>query len=138
MRQSLKPNRFGADTTQCTYDVTNTALNVGQNAGTYMWAMRAFAQCAATQPQAPGYCHGALRSASMLANHDVCEDGSNTNIGFHSPSLPILSSACLPPLTRLSVRAVRIPFNVIIGGTYTFRLHADYGYVSAETVGLGR
>ena len=80
-------------------------MNVGQNAGTYMWAMRAFAQCAATQPQAPGYCHGALRSASMLANHDVCEDGSNTNIGFH----------------------IRMPFHVRTAGDYVFRIHADYG-----------
>ena len=87
--------RFGADTTQCTYDVTNTALNVGQNAGTYMWAMWAFAQCAATQPQAPGYCHGALRSASMLANHDVCEDGSNTNIRFRDASRPLCGSRLL-------------------------------------------
>ena len=101
--------------------------------------MRTFAQCVDANMEMPGYCHGPLTDAKQLANHQVCTNGNNRNIGFHSPSLPhSMASACLPPLTRLSVRAVRIPFNVIIGGTYTFRLHADYGYVSAETVGLGR
>ena len=28
-------------TTQCTFDATNTAINTGANAGTYLWAMRA-------------------------------------------------------------------------------------------------
>ena len=73
-------------TTQCTFDVTSTAVNLRENVGTYTWAMRAFARCAAVEPQPPGYCHGSLASASVLANHEVCSgaepgsEGANTNI----------------------------------------------------------
>ena len=35
----------------------------------------------------------------------VCADGSSLNIGFH----------------------IRIPFHVTQAGTFTFRMHADYG-----------
>ena len=71
-------------TTQCTFDATNTALNTRDNVGTYMWAMRAFARCSEVVPAAPGYCHGAIASAAALANHEVCKDGSTTNIGFRT------------------------------------------------------
>ena len=90
-------------TTECTFDVTNTNLRNG--VGNYMEAMRAFATCADAAQEAPGYCHGSLKSASNLANHDVCINGATQNIGFH----------------------IRIPFVVNMAGAYAFRMHADYG-----------
>jgi|EP01046_Picozoa_sp_COSAG06_P003293 hypothetical protein len=97
-------------TAQCTYDITNGHINVyegnsGSGAGTYLWAMRQFAECASVTPEPQGYCHGAITSGNMLANHDVCTNGATTNIGFH----------------------VRAPFKVNTVGDYHFRLHADYG-----------
>jgi hypothetical protein len=71
-------------TTHCEFDATNTAINLGANAGTYMWAMMAFAKCASVTPEPPGYCHGSLLTAGKLANHDVCEGGVTENIGFHT------------------------------------------------------
>ena len=88
-------------TAQCTFDIT--AMPLGE--GTYMFAMQAFAHCAAASPEPRGYCHGSLLSAGQLANHDVCENGATENIGFH----------------------IRIPFTVTTPGDYTFRIHADYG-----------
>jgi hypothetical protein len=55
--------------------------------------------------QRDGYCHGSLRSAKYLSNQVVCGMGSNVAIGFH----------------------IRIPFRNNNGGTYTFRMLADYG-----------
>ena len=55
--------------------------------------------------QQSGYCHGSLRSAKYLSNQVVCSMASNSAIGFH----------------------IRIPFRSNTGGTYTFRMHADYG-----------
>ena len=74
---------------------------------TYSRALRAFAACAEVVPEPMGYCHGALPSAALLSNQAVCVAGSTTSIGFH----------------------VRIPFTVspIGEGTYTFRMHADFG-----------
>ena len=105
-------------TTQCQYDATSSALNIyegthgnvweggeGSGAGTYMWAMRQFARCAAVSPEPQGYCHGAITSADKLANHDICTNGATTNIGFH----------------------IRVPFKVNTPGDFQFRLHADYG-----------
>jgi len=46
--------------------------------GSYNYAMRAFAECAAVTPEPPGYCHGSLTSARQLANHDVCTNGATT------------------------------------------------------------
>ena len=40
--------------------------------GSYLEAISAFATCADAAQEAPGYCHGSLKSASNLANHDVC------------------------------------------------------------------
>jgi hypothetical protein len=88
---------------ECTFDVTNTDLKAG--VGSYMQAMRAFATCAEANMEAPGYCHGALQSAETVRNGDVCLDGASENIGFH----------------------IRIPFKVNVPGTYSFRMHADYG-----------
>jgi hypothetical protein len=114
-------------TAPCVYDATNAGNN-------YDAALGQFAQCAETEqpitalaPQvtrpntfqcsgqtactAPdwngnsGYCHGALRSAKYLSNQVVCAVGSNAAIGFH----------------------IRIPFRNNMGGTFTFRMHADYG-----------
>ena len=53
--------------------------------------MRTFAQCVDANMEMPGYCHGPLTDAKQLANHQVCTNGNNRNIGFHSPSLPIQS-----------------------------------------------
>jgi hypothetical protein len=104
--------------TQCTYDITNT--NLANGLGSFADAMRAFAVCADAAMEPPGYCHGSLTSAASLANHVVCrgnqqnnEDwrvgvdagGMTENIGFH----------------------VRIPFRVNMPGSYSFRMHADYG-----------
>ena len=92
-------------TTHCVMDVTN-------GDGSFNRALRVFTQCAAVNPQADGYCQGSLASAAFLSNQDVCinSDGvtaaSNSDIGFH----------------------IRIPFRVnLLGGTYHFRMHADYG-----------
>jgi hypothetical protein len=85
-------------TTQCTYDVTNSD-------GSFSRALRTFAQCAGVNPQPAGYCRGSLASAAYLANHDVCESGSTSNIGFH----------------------VRLPFRITVQGHYEFRYHADFG-----------
>ncbi len=105
-------------TTQCTYDITNT--NLANNLGSFSDAMRAFAVCADAAMEAPGYCHGSLQSAASLANHVVCRGtqqnneewrvgvdagGATENIGFH----------------------IRIPFRVHMPGSYSFRMHADYG-----------
>ena len=90
-------------TTSCQYDATNA--NLANGLGSYMEAMRAFAECADAEMEPVGYCHGSLGDASKLANHDVCLNGATTNIGFH----------------------LRIPFRVHMPGVYSFRLHADYG-----------
>jgi hypothetical protein len=70
-----------------------------------MLAMRSFATCAAANEETAGYCHGALADAKILANQQVCTAGVNTNVGSH----------------------IRIPIKVNMAGTYTFRMHADYG-----------
>ena len=85
-------------TAQCTYDVTNSD-------GSFERALRIFAQCAGVNPQPPGYCRGSLASAAFLANHDVCQSGSTSNIGFH----------------------VRMPFRVTVQGSYELRYHTDFG-----------
>jgi hypothetical protein len=121
VEQEVVFNCIEFHTTQCTYDATSTALNInegthgsaawlggdgaGSGAGTYMWAMREFARCAAVSPEPQGYCHGAITSADKLANHDVCTNGATTSIGFH----------------------IRAPFKVNTPGDFAFRLHADYG-----------
>ena len=85
-----------ADTSECTFDVTTTDLTGcdHQNSvcpptegdmGSYMTAMRAFAECAARNEEAPGYCHGALADAKILANQQVCTGGVTTNIGCEAP-----------------------------------------------------
>ena len=86
-------------TTQCQFDAINTP--------SYSEAMQAFATCAESASTEPGYCHGALATAGTLANSNICTDGVTADIGFH----------------------IRIPFTVAFGGrgSYTFRLHADYG-----------
>ena len=94
---SDQPIAFGCVdyfTTQCSYDITNSHLNgresgAGQRRGSYSFAMRAFAQCASVMPEPEGYCHGSLKSAAQLANHEVCS-GSNNNqqragdVGVHA------------------------------------------------------
>ena len=87
-------------TAQCNY-------NTASGDGSYDAALAEFAACAEIEPEPTGYCHGAISSAAFLRNQDVCMGGSRTNIGFH----------------------IRIPFRVnqIGAGTYTFRMHADYG-----------
>ena len=112
--------------TPCVHDATNAG-------GSYDVALGAFAQCAESAPSpvtaqwvsgiiasdpavqarigtgwntpAAGYCHGSISSAERLSNRAVCAGGSNAAIGFH----------------------IRIPFKLNQGGTYTFRMHADYG-----------
>ena len=105
-------------TTQCVFDITHTELANG--IGSYMTAMRAFAECAEVLPEPVGYCHDSIQDAAYLANHDVCggapqddpstEDvdeslGATTDIGFH----------------------IRIPFQVTTAGLFTFRYHMDMG-----------
>ena len=77
----------------------------GAQGGAFSRAMRAFSECADRSPQPQGYCHGSLHSAARLSNQAVCENGAQLNIGFH----------------------LRIPFRVLQAGTFTFRMHADYG-----------
>ena len=100
--------------TNCIYDVTNTELSNGL--GSYMRAMRAFAECAEVIPEPVGYCHDSIDNARYLSNHEVCAGeadddpstpdvdegaGATTDIGFrewlrfrvlqrHSPSDPRL------------------------------------------------
>ena len=105
-------------TTQCQYDATQS--NLANSLGSFSEAMRAFAVCAEASMEPPGYCHGSLLSGEFLANHVVCQGtntnnedwrvgtdagGATTDIGFH----------------------IRIPFRVHMPGSYTFRMHADYG-----------
>ncbi len=108
-------------TTNCVYDVTHAGVNADHGmVGSYMDAMRAFAECSATIPEVPGFCSGALQTGSALSNHMVCmsglpddpatEDvnesqGATTDIGFH----------------------IRVPFRVNDDGLYTFRYHMDMG-----------
>ena len=87
--------------TACNFD----ASNANTHTNTYSRALRGFAACAEVIPEVLGYCHGALSSAAALSNQAVCVNGQTTNIGFH----------------------VRIPFSVVTAGTFTFRMHADYG-----------
>lgn len=105
-RDATQPVVFGCVdyyTTACTYDITNT--NLANNLGSFSDAMRAFAVCADAAIETPGYCHGSLQSAASLGNQVVCTGGVTTNIGYH----------------------VRIPFRVHMPGSYSFRMHADYG-----------
>ena len=104
----LQPVTLGtvADTSECTFDVTTTDLTGcdHQNSvcpptegdmGSYMTAMRAFAECAARNEEAPGYCHGALADAKILANQQFCTGGVTTNIGCerrHVVSCPLACS----------------------------------------------
>ena len=71
-------------TTNCVYDVTNSD-------GSFSKALRIFAQCSGATQEA-GYCRGSLASAAFLANHDVCEGGSTSNIGFRAPPLRLYCS----------------------------------------------
>ena len=98
-------------TTQCTFDITNTELANG--IGSYMTAMRAFAECAEVLPEPVGYCHDAINDARYLANQDVCmgaptgddpatpdvdeSKGNNHDIGFHivRDEARTQSSSCL-------------------------------------------
>ena len=118
---SAQPIIFGCIeyySTQCSYDITSSELANG--IGSYMDAMRAFAECAEVFPEPVGYCHDAINDARYLANQDVCmglpeddpstEDvdeskGANHDIGFH----------------------IRIPFQTTMSGLYTFRYHQDMG-----------
>lgn len=77
----------------------------GAQGAAYSRALREFAQCADHSPQPVGYCHGSIMSAGLLSNQAVCDQGSTLNIGFH----------------------IRIPFRTLQAGTFTFRMHADYG-----------
>ena len=63
----------------CEFDANDPAL--GAALGSYMTAMRGFAQCAEASLETPGYCHGALSSAETVRNGDVCVDGATENIG---------------------------------------------------------
>jgi hypothetical protein len=86
------------------YDITGAELANG--IGSYMSAMRAFAECAEATPEPVGYCHDAIDDARFLANQDVCmgaaEDdpatpdvdeakGSNHDIGSHHEGCAIVS-----------------------------------------------
>jgi len=87
-------------TAQCHYDVTNAEVAGCTTCASYTRALRAFAVCVeATATGMVGYCHGALSTTSHLANQYVCDQGVNRNIGYH----------------------IRIPFRVIMPGTYQFR-----------------
>ena len=67
--------------------------------------MAEFANCAEIGGHVDGYCHGSLKTAGLLANHDVCENGATSNIAFH----------------------IRIPFLAEVEQTVHFRYHADFG-----------
>ena len=79
---SQQPAVFGCVqfySTNCVYDVTHAGVTAGHGSvGSYVDAMRAFAECSAVVPEPEGYCHGALNTASKLSNHEVCA-GSNEN-----------------------------------------------------------
>ena len=73
---------------ECTYDINNEegkitqgTIDIGGQGGvgqaSYSKAMRAFAQCAEANMEAPGYCHGSLNSAETLRNGDVCQGGAS-------------------------------------------------------------
>eukprot|EP01043_Picozoa_sp_COSAG02_P013563 COSAG02_NODE_545_length_20533_cov_5.447663_4_plen_654_part_00 len=87
------------DTTNCVYDAT------ANSHGSFTRALAEFSACLEGHADVPGYCHGSLTTASMLANHDVCEGGATENIAFH----------------------IRIPLLVDIEQTIHIRYHADFG-----------
>lgn len=86
-------------TTQCDFSATEGSR------GSYVRALNEFAECAARGGHMEGYCHGSLKTAGLLANHDVCENGATSNIAFH----------------------IRIPFVAEAAQTIHFRYHADFG-----------
>ena len=53
---------------------------MAEGLGSYAEAMRAFAQCADAEVEAPGYCHGSLATAAQLSNHAVCTNGATTDV----------------------------------------------------------
>ena len=70
----------------------------GAGGGSFMEAMRAFAMCADANVEVPGYCHGAIADAKVLANQAVCQAGVNTNIGFRESAV-LLRPLRLPAVT---------------------------------------
>ncbi len=99
---------------------------------TYSRALRAFATCAEVMPEPMGYCHGALSSAAQLSNQAVCVAGATTDIGkTNCSNLMLPHPDALPKCCLLysSGFHIRIPFTVspIGEGTYSFRMHADFG-----------
>lgn len=115
--------------TNCAFDATNT--NVERM--TYSRALRAFATCAEATPEPMGYCHGAIASAGRLSNQAVCVAGATTDIGKQHSSvcgaLIGLPNGLSNSLPHASGFHIRIPFTVspIGAGTYSFRMHADFG-----------
>ena len=85
--------------TNCAYDATHNSR------GSFSRALAEFASCVESNEAVPGYCHGSITTASMLANHDVCEGGATENIAFH----------------------IRIPVLVETEQTIHLRYHADFG-----------
>jgi len=84
-------------TTACSFDVSNQG---GAGGGSFMEAMRAFAMCADANVEVPGYCHGAIADAKVLANQAVCQAGVNTNIGFRESAV-LLRPLRVPAVTPL-------------------------------------
>ena len=83
----------------CEYDATTNSR------GSFARALAEFSACVEENMAVPGYCHGSLNTAAMLANHDVCEGGVTENIAFH----------------------IRIPLLVEVEQTIHLRYHADFG-----------
>jgi hypothetical protein len=111
-------------TTQCSYDITHNDIAGGM--GSYMTAMRAFAACAAAQPEPAGYCHGSLKDASMLSNNGNCAGAMVMNRADDPTTPDTDESTQTYPIENIGFH-IRIPFEVRTEGMYTFRYHVDMG-----------
>eukprot|EP01047_Picozoa_sp_COSAG01_P026990 COSAG01_NODE_1762_length_9295_cov_7.745134_2_plen_2326_part_00 len=91
------------------YDTISCAPSNNDYRINYAGALLAFQMCSQQAPQQqtapPGYCSGNLSSALVLRNHDVCTNPATTNIAYH----------------------ISISFDLVSPGTYSFRMHGNYG-----------
>ena len=115
-------------TTECTYDVTGAGISSWDNKGSYVQAMRAFAQCASVVPEPPGYCHGSLSSAAQLANHEVCSGSETNDQGWRNDQSHGAHADAGGSTTNIGFH-IRVPFKVNQAGTYNFRIRKCSSYL---------
>ena len=85
-----------------THEVTDCGYSANSNPDDFVGALAAFEACKVSGSWG---CNLRTDTAEGLRAQDACNDGRNSNIGFHT----------------------RIKFQVLCPDTYHFRFHADYG-----------